>query len=71
MTASDDFTARLMANVVWTPCDVSPVGGELVATHEGVLNIVGVAIRCYQLSDGRRVLDGDDVERLFSGEGNL
>lgn len=38
-----------MANVVWTPCDVSPVAGELVATHEGVINIVGVAIRCYQL----------------------
>lgn len=68
MSASDDFTARLMADVVWTPCNVSPVAGELVATHEGVLYIIGIRVRCYRLSDGRCVLDGDDVERLFGGE---
>lgn len=37
-------------------------------THEGVLSIAGFDLRCYQLSDGQRVLDADDV-RAFFGEG--
>jgi hypothetical protein len=35
-------------------------------THEGVLTLVGDArLRCYQLSDGRRILDANDVEELL------
>lgn len=47
--------------------DEVPKGGELYATHEGVLNIAGFDFHCYQLSDGSRVFDADDVRRLFEG----
>lgn len=38
-----------------------------VATHRGELRIGNNApIRCYQLSDGRRIMDADDVHAFFS-----
>lgn len=35
------------------------------ATHDGVFRLGTVEIRVYQLSNGKRVLDADDMERLF------
>lgn len=35
------------------------------ATHEGVLEIGDLSIKVWQLSDGRCVLDADDVHRFF------
>jgi len=35
------------------------------ATHEGVLQIGNASLRCFQLSDGRRVFDLDDIEKFF------
>lgn len=35
------------------------------ATHSGELRIGDAVLRCYQLSDGRRVIDGDDVVRFL------
>lgn len=37
-------------------------------THEGVFELAGHSMRAYQLSDGSRILDGEDLERFF---GNL
>jgi hypothetical protein len=35
------------------------------ATHEGILRIMDFEFKCYQLSDGRRVINGDDVINFF------
>ena len=36
------------------------------ATHEGILTFAkGVSLRCYQLSNGQRVFDADDVAAFF------
>lgn len=42
-------------------------GVEPHATHEGTLTIAGFSFRVYQLSDGSRVLDADDVAAFFGG----
>jgi hypothetical protein len=34
-------------------------------THQGVFDFAGARLRCYQLSDGQRVFDADDVESAF------
>ena len=34
-------------------------------THQGVVDFAGVRLRCYQLSDGQRVFDADDIEAAF------
>lgn len=34
-------------------------------THSGTLEIMGIILRVYQLSSGKRVIDGDDMKRLF------
>lgn len=48
----------IMDRLQWTPVSyeagTEPEG--LYATHEGVLDIAGSKFRCYQLSDGSRVL---------------
>jgi len=58
---------RLLDTLDWTPVDkpegVDPDG--LYATHEGVLEIGGARLRCYQLSDGQRVFDAGDVAEFF------
>lgn len=56
----------IMDRLEWKPVvhEVEPKG--LYATHEGVLEIAGSKFRCYQLSDGNRVIDADDVEKFFN-----
>ena len=52
-----------------TPLNPQTLGldGAPVATHTGELRIGNnPPIRCYQLSDGRRILDADDVHAFFS-----
>jgi hypothetical protein len=36
----------------------------------GTFRVYGTTLRCHVLSDGQRVIDADDVERLFAGMGN-
>jgi len=38
---------------------------EPVAVWRGTFTLYGVALRCYTLDDGRRVVDADDLHRLF------
>ncbi len=39
--------------------------GIPIATHQGVLDFLGMKIKVFQLEDGRRLLDADDVHRLL------
>jgi len=57
-----------MNAVDWKPVEPkTDVDGNLPhVTHEGELNFAGAYFRVYQLSDGQRVLDADDVETFFS-----
>ena len=41
------------------------------ATHEAVLHIGSKTLRCFQLSNGQRVFDADDVEMFFGIERRL
>ena len=34
-------------------------------THQGVLTIADMTLRCYQLSDGRRIFDADDMRPML------
>lgn len=63
----------MLDNIDWKPLDkpenLQP--GVLYATHSGVLKIAeGVELKCYQLDDGRRVLDADDVHEFLGGMAN-
>jgi hypothetical protein len=51
-----------MTEIAWP--DGKPA--ELHATHEGDLVVGEKRLHCYQLSDGRRVVDADDVDRFFT-----
>lgn len=57
----------ILADVDWVPVDNAGADnqGELYATHTGIFKMSGFEFRCYQLNDGRRVLDSDDLERFF------
>lgn len=45
-----------------------PAAAKLYATHVGVLRIGGYMLTVYQLNDGQRVIDADDVVRFFGVE---
>lgn len=47
-----------------TPIDNACGENELFATHSGVLNISGIEIKCWRLSDGRAMIDADSMARL-------
>lgn len=70
MSVGDDFTSQLVA----ADGDADDVDHALVRGHQFASNRADIAWRPHDVgheaSDGRRVLDGDDVERLFSGEVN-
>jgi hypothetical protein len=58
---------RMLDAVEWRP--IPGAGGtDLHATHEGVLALADIELRCYVLSDGTRVFDADDIERFFGGD---
>lgn len=61
-----DLADRLFAGVAWAPIESTAAQGDLpYVTHQGTLTIAGATIRCYQLSDGARVLDATDCAALF------
>jgi hypothetical protein len=68
---SERQVVRMLDDIL-KPVDAPPehVGnpdGLPWVTHAGVLRLGGVELRCYQLSDGRRVFDGEDVARQLGG----
>jgi hypothetical protein len=67
----------IMDSVDWRVLPPPDVGtpDELYATHEGKMEIGDITLRCYQLNDGRRILDAEDVHKYFfpdeaAGEGS-
>lgn len=64
---------KLLDAVEWEPTPVAtgevPAPAGLYATHTGTLRIGSFSFRCFQLSDGRRVLHEDDVAWFFSQTG--
>jgi hypothetical protein len=56
----------LLDDVKWEPIVGSFVDSSIpFATHQGLLKIGELQLKVYQLSDGQRVLDMADVERLL------
>jgi hypothetical protein len=57
----------MMKTVEWEAVtDYQKSDDELPSvTHNGVLTIDGISIRCYQLDSGIAVFDADDIESLF------
>lgn len=57
----------LMNSVQWRETGMTDDGSGLpYATHEGVLSIGGVDLKCYQLNDGRRIFDAESVTQFFA-----
>lgn len=56
-----DFSALPMEPLAYD--GAAPEG--LHATHVGVLAFYGFDLRVYQLSNGNRVIDADDVKAFF------
>lgn len=56
--------------VEWIPIEgVRHAEDILHATHEGVLHIGEIEVRCFMLSNGQRVIDGDSIAMVFGFEG--
>jgi hypothetical protein len=57
----------IMDGVHWEQVAVAQGSGDDLpwVTHQGVFDFAGARLRCYQLSDGQRVFDSDDVEAAF------
>ena len=59
---------RLLDQVEWIKTEGDPrePGCDLpYATHSGVLDVGFAKLRVYQLSNGMRVIDGEDMAALF------
>lgn len=59
----------ILDEVAWVeiPSDGNSDGELPFATHEGILNLGEVTLRVYQLNDGRRIIDCDDLDAFFGG----
>jgi hypothetical protein len=57
----------LFKDVAWEPTGLTEPedDGIPVATHRGTLNLFDAHFRVYQLSDGRRIFDAEDVNAFF------
>lgn len=62
---------KLLDAVDWQPL-IGPApqdhDGIPWATHRGIFEIAGLKLRVYQLSDGRRIIDADDLHDFLSGK---
>ena len=58
----------LFKDVVWEPTGLSEPGedGIPVASHQGILHLFDTEFHVYQLSDGQRIFDAEDVGNFFS-----
>jgi hypothetical protein len=62
----------LLSKIEWMPIPgtlgvIDEEAGAVSATHCGVIELRGFRLRCFQLSNGQRVFDLDDVEKMFNG----
>lgn len=57
----------LMKGVEWKETGAVQTDETPVSTHEGVMNFLGIELRCYRLSSGQAVIHADDMNRLLEG----
>jgi hypothetical protein len=58
----------LMNGLSWSPTNMKPDNNELpFATHEGVLEVAGLKLRCYRLNTGEAIINSDNFMDFFSG----
>ena len=59
----------MLDNVKWEPVYHTDANDDdiRIATHTGILDFGGFKFKVYQLDDGRRVIDAEDVEKFFEG----
>lgn len=56
----------LLDTVEWRETGMTDDGDGLpYPTHEGVLNLGGIELKCYRLSNGVRVFDAESVAQFF------
>lgn len=55
----------ILQNVEWKECPPQDPGDLPHATHEGVLRIAGIDLRCYRLSNGQAIIHADDMAQFF------
>lgn len=62
---------RLLDKVEWVSIErppIEPLYHDLpYATHAGVLNLGGVSLKVFRLSNGRRVIDQQSLKELLGG----
>lgn len=58
---------RLLDEVEWTACsDQEPIDGIPNVTYKGILSLgPDIKMRVYQLSDGQRVIDAEDMKQFL------
>lgn len=60
---------KMLALVEWTETqnaqEQQNESGLPHATHEGVLSIGDMKLRCYRLSNGMAIFDADDMKAFF------
>jgi hypothetical protein len=62
----DTTLDALLEQVTWNSYGgPAGIGSALRASHVGCIYVNGVAIRCYQLVDGRKILDPCDVKMFI------
>jgi hypothetical protein len=56
----------MLDNVKWHAVSYDPREDEIpYVTHQGTLSLGGFDLRCYQLNDGRQIIDAGDLEDFF------
>ena len=56
----------MLDGIEWRPCEgVVDHSSDLYATHEGVLRIGDLELRCYTLNTGQPVFSAEDIENFF------
>jgi len=58
----------ILDGVAWIPTENTTGDGSLpYATHEGVLEIGDVKLKCYRLNTGQAIFDESDFIKFFEG----
>lgn len=56
----------MLESATWTPIEPQPIAdGSLYVTHSGALTMEGLTLKCWQLSNGTRMLDAQSVAQFF------
>lgn len=60
----------MMDGLTWVPVKHDELANDSddglpIATHEGILNIAGIELKCFRLSNGQAVIDAESMERFL------